>query len=164
MCMVEIRQDIKNLFNKHIDDKIGNTLEEEIYNYAMLFANTKHVQPDLNNNYFKVIYKDRVKTCYINLMNNDSLKNDILNNKISVKEFANYNHQEMNTKIWAKLIKEKQERDKNKYENTIKINSEFKCRKCKSNNCSHYQLQTRSADEPMTTFVNCLECGHKWRF
>ena len=64
MCMVEIRQDIKNLFNKHIDDKIGNTLEEEIYNYAMLFANTKHVQPDLNNNYFKVIYKDRVKTCY----------------------------------------------------------------------------------------------------
>ena len=97
-------------------------------------------------------------------MNNTKLKEDILTNKISIKEFANYNHQEMNTQIWDKLIKEKQERDKNKYENTIKINSEFKCRKCKSNNCSHYQLQTRSADEPMTTFVNCIECGHKWRF
>ena len=34
----------------------------------------------------------------------------------------------MNIEIWDKLIKEKQIRDKNKYENTIKINSEFKCR------------------------------------
>ena len=32
------------------------------------------------------------------------------------------------------------------------------------NNCSHYQLQTRSADEPMTTFVSCQECGHRWKF
>ncbi len=162
--MVEVRQVIKDLFNKEVDNSIGEELEEEIFKHSIQFANTKHVQPDLNNNYFKVIYKDRVKTCYINLINNTKLKEDVLTNKISIKEFANYNHQEMNTQIWHKLIKEKQERDKNKYENTIKINSEFKCRKCKSNNCSHYQLQTRSADEPMTTFVNCIECGHKWRF
>ena len=25
------------------------------------------------------------------------------------------------------------------------------------------QLQTRSADEPMTTFVYCNECGHRWK-
>ena len=162
--MVEVRQVIIELFNKDFDKSIGKELEEEIYNYAIKIANTKHVHPDLNNNYFKIIYKDRVKTCYINLMKNNYLINDILDNKIAVKEFANYNHQEMNTKIWDKLIKEKQERNKHKYENTFKIDSEFKCRKCKSNNCSHYQLQTRSADEPMTTFVNCLECGHKWRF
>ena len=45
-----------------------------------------------------------------------------------------------------------------------RLDSEFKCRKCKSNNCSHYQMQTRSADEPMTTFVNCMDCGNRWRF
>ncbi len=137
--MVEVRQEIKNLFNKDLSNKIGDALEEEIFNYSKHFANTKHVQPELTNNYFKVIYKDRVKTCYRNIMKNNKLKEDILSNKISVKEFANYNHQEMNIEIWDKLIKEKQIRDKNKYENTIKINSEFKCRKCKSNNCSHYQ-------------------------
>ena len=39
----------------------------------------------------------------------------------------------------------------------------FTCYKCKSTNCSYYQLQTRSADEPMTTYVTCLECGQRWK-
>jgi len=40
----------------------------------------------------------------------------------------------------------------------------LKCGKCKKNNCTYNQLQTRSADEPMTTFVMCNECGHRWKF
>ena len=39
----------------------------------------------------------------------------------------------------------------------------FKCRKCKSNDCSYFQLQTRSADEPMTTYVWCYGCGNRWK-
>ncbi|AFM98064.1 transcription elongation factor S-II [Encephalitozoon hellem] len=39
----------------------------------------------------------------------------------------------------------------------------FKCNKCGERKCSYRQLQTRSGDEPMTTFVTC-ECGNKWRF
>ncbi len=26
-----------------------------------------------------------------------------------------------------------------------------------------FQVQTRSADEPMTTFVLCNECGNRWK-
>merc|ERR1719474_600650 len=40
----------------------------------------------------------------------------------------------------------------------------LKCGKCKKNNCSYNQIQTRSADEPMTTFVLCNECGNRWKF
>ncbi|ORD95161.1 TFS2 [Enterospora canceri] len=40
----------------------------------------------------------------------------------------------------------------------------FKCSKCKKNKCRYYQMQTRSCDEPMTTFVRCTECGHNWKF
>ena len=40
----------------------------------------------------------------------------------------------------------------------------FKCGKCKMRKTTYYQLQTRSADEPMTTFVKCLECGNRWKF
>ena len=29
--------------------------------------------------------------------------------------------------------------------------------------CTYYQLQTRSADEPMTTFVTCINCGNRWK-
>ena len=38
----------------------------------------------------------------------------------------------------------------------------LKCGKCKKNNCTYHQMQTRSADEPMTTFVLCNECGNRY--
>ncbi|XP_072277104.1 transcription elongation factor A protein 3-like isoform X2 [Pyxicephalus adspersus] len=40
----------------------------------------------------------------------------------------------------------------------------LQCEKCKKKNCTYNQVQTRSADEPMTTFVLCNECGHRWKF
>ncbi|KAJ8960731.1 hypothetical protein NQ318_020023 [Aromia moschata] len=40
----------------------------------------------------------------------------------------------------------------------------LKCGKCKKRNCTYNQLQTRSSDEPMTTFVLCNECGNRWKF
>jgi transcription elongation factor S-II len=39
----------------------------------------------------------------------------------------------------------------------------FTCKKCRSKQCTYYQLQTRSADEPMTTFVTCVNCEARWR-
>ena len=40
--------------------------------------------------------------------------------------------------------------------------SDMKCGKCGKRNCTYNQLQTRSADEPMTTFVMCNECGNRY--
>ena len=40
----------------------------------------------------------------------------------------------------------------------------FTCGKCKAKECTYTQLQTRSADEPMTTFVYCMACGNRWKF
>lgn len=39
----------------------------------------------------------------------------------------------------------------------------FKCSKCKQRRCTYFQMQTRSADEPMTTFISCVNCGHHWK-
>lgn len=40
----------------------------------------------------------------------------------------------------------------------------FQCGKCKQRKTRYYQMQTRSADEPMTTFVTCANCNNKWKF
>lgn len=42
--------------------------------------------------------------------------------------------------------------------------NEFRCGRCKKKECTYYQMQTRSADEPMTTFVTCVNCNNHWKF
>ena len=42
--------------------------------------------------------------------------------------------------------------------------SEIKCPACKKYDCTYNQMQTRSADEPMTTFCHCNNCGKRWKF
>ena len=41
---------------------------------------------------------------------------------------------------------------------------QFQCGKCRQRKCTYYQMQTRSADEPMTTFVTCVNCNNRWKF
>ena len=46
----------------------------------------------------------------------------------------------------------------------IQASGMFSCGKCKGSKTTYFQMQTRSADEPMTTFVTCLVCKNKWKF
>ncbi|KAJ4979450.1 hypothetical protein NE237_010230 [Protea cynaroides] len=41
---------------------------------------------------------------------------------------------------------------------------QFKCGRCGQRKCTYHQMQTRSADEPMTTFVTCVNCNNHWKF
>ena len=69
----------------------------------------------------------------------------------------------------AKREENQRIRDKKLYDpaprQAKKASSEqFQCGKCRQRKCTYYQMQTRSADEPMTTFVSCLNCGNRWKF
>ncbi|CAN1311428.1 Transcription elongation factor TFIIS [Linum perenne] len=41
---------------------------------------------------------------------------------------------------------------------------QFKCTRCGQRKTTYYQMQTRSADEPMTTYVTCVNCNKHWKF
>jgi transcription elongation factor S-II len=117
-----------------------------------------------DNVYFVHIYIDRLRTVHKNLQNNDELMERVKSKKIRADVFATMSHQDMKPSHWKKMIDAKKLRDDNKYAPEIYANTDtFTCRKCKSNRCSYYQLQTRSADEPMTTFVTCIDCGNRWK-
>ena len=146
------------------DNCVAVNLEKGIYNYTINDAGRKNLVKKWENIHFVEIYLTRFRTIFNNLRRSEYMMEQIRKKKWKPHEVAFLSHYEMSPERWEKLIAEKQERDKNIYDVQQKINSEFKCRRCKSNNCTYYQLQTRSADEPMTTFVSCQECGNRWKF
>jgi len=140
-------------------------LERGIYNYTLRESDIKNIVKKWDNGYFVQIYADRLRTVCIN-MGSGHVIQLIATKQIKPHELAFMTHQDMNPDKWSALIKAKQLRDKNKYETKVEASTDnFTCpnSKCRSTKCTYYQLQTRSADEPMTTFVTCIDCGKRWK-
>jgi transcription elongation factor S-II len=161
----EFRKNIVKEICKVFDsEKYSINIEKGIYNYSISESEKRNIVKKWENVYFVQLYTDKFKSVMINLQKQKNLMNNILSKKIKPHEIAFMTHQEMYPEKWGKLINLKQIRDQNKYAPKLDANTDdYTCYKCKSKRCSFYQLQTRSADEPMTTFVTCLECGTRWK-
>ena len=164
------RQHIRDQFNIFISntDKLIN-LEKGIYNNTIRTAKRLRIVRKWDNNNFVLLYLNTYQTLMRNLNPESSIGNDYLldkikNGDIAAHKVAFMNAREMFPEKWKTLVEEKIKRDNNMYkENLASATDEFKCYKCKKRQCTYYQLQTRSADEPMTTFVTCLNCGNNWK-
>ncbi len=157
------RNNIRNKLNEILkNEKNSCNLEKGIFNYSLKEAERYKIVKKWDNKHFIQIYLDHLRSIMTNL------KGDILKqiNDKSVKPHlvAFMTHQELCPEKWAKLIETKSKRDKNKFETNIAAATDsFTCRKCKGNQCTYYQMQTRSADEAMTTYINCIQCGSRWK-
>ena len=138
-------------------------LEKGIYNWALKEASTRKVVKKWDNQFFIQIYLDHLRSIFVNLRN-DKLTQMVISGEIKAHELAFMSHHEMLPEKWDELIKAKSIRDKSKFEQNIEAMTDtFTCRKCRSKQCTYYQMQTRSADEPVTTFVSCILCGTRWK-
>jgi transcription elongation factor S-II len=168
-----VYQRIKTLFQDHFEEEVAEVkaknIEIGIYNSSIQEANVLKVIKKWDNPKFITLYINKFRSIWFNINNvsyiqNNSLRTKLYNNEIKSKDIAAMTHQEMNPEIWKESIDAKIKRDKNKYEVDMRsATDEFQCRRCRERKCSYYQLQTRSADEPMTTFVTCLNCGNNWK-
>ena len=153
---------VKKLNEKIKDENKSKNLEKGIYNYSLKEADNNKVLKKWDNKQFIVIYLNKLYTIMSNL--NESIIEEIQNGTIKSHTVAFMTHQELSPNKWKELIDNKIKRDKMKFENNIEAATDtFTCRKCKSNKCTYYQMQTRSADEPMTTFVTCINCDNRWK-
>jgi len=150
------------LTNKLNHEKNALNLEKGIFNYAIKEADQRKIVKKWDNKYFVLLYQDHLKSVLINL--NDKWIHAINSGEILPHKFAFMTHQEYDYDRWGKMIDLKSKRDKNKFENTMSASTDtFTCRKCKGKKCSYISMQTRSADEPSTIFVTCLDCGNRWK-
>lgn len=152
------------LANQLADETICKNLERGVFNFAIKDAGERNVVKKWSNPYFVMIYVAKLRTVLLNISRNNSFRERLLSKSILAHEAVFMTHQEIQPDKWNALIEAKRIRDENKYAPKIEANTDnFTCGKCKSKRCSYYQLQTRSADEPMTTFVTCIECGNRWK-
>jgi transcription elongation factor S-II len=100
-------------------------------------------------------------TCYVK---NDYLLPEIQAKTISFDTLSNINSYQMNNSLWKDYIHRRQQREKRQLEgNKSMATDQFLCTRCHKRECTYYEMQTRSADEPMTIFITCMNCGKHWR-
>jgi transcription elongation factor S-II len=160
--------DIRARIDKRFQQDFGfnelqaKNMEISIFNYSIKEATNRLVVKKWDNPYFVLIYTNKLRSIYENMTPENVEK--IKHGAINPCKVAFLTHQELNYEKWKVLLEEKAKTDKNKYETQIQSATDtFTCRRCKKNRCTYYQLQTRSSDEAITTFVTCLECDNRWK-
>ncbi|XP_015246405.1 PREDICTED: transcription elongation factor A protein 2-like isoform X2 [Cyprinodon variegatus] len=113
-------------------------------------------------------YKTRLRSRISNLKDqkNPDLRRNVLCGNISPERIASMTAEEM-ASAELKQIREALTKESIREHQLSKVGGTetdmFICSKCHGKNCTYTQVQTRSADEPMTTFVLCNGCGNRWK-
>ena len=143
-------------------------MEKSIYNTTIKEARVKGIERSWNSKLFKWLYKKNYNKVYSNVYTNKNA--DFVLDKIKYglwepSSIISMTPQELYPDIWEQIIvKNARKMYLISNENNVKGTDMFKCGKCRERNCTYFQMQTRSADEPMTTFVTCLNCSNRWKF
>lgn len=123
----------------------------------------KSLGPETNSS-----YKAKIRTLFANLKNksNPTLRAHVLSGEITAEKLINMSHDEL--KSDARRAADEKLASVNMREAMVpqvekSISTSLECSKCRQRKVSYSQAQTRSADEPMTTFCECTNCGKRWK-
>tara|TARA_B100000787_G_scaffold165898_1_gene150376 strand:- start:524 stop:1048 length:525 start_codon:yes stop_codon:yes gene_type:complete len=147
----------------------SRNIEKGIFNFIIDFSKENNINRKWENKIFYNLYFSKIRSIVLNLNKESYIKNDYLlknikDGTIKAEDVSNLSVYDIYPENWKKMIDDKTKRDKLKYELKPEAMTErYKCRKCGSRKCSYYELQTRSADEPMTQFFTCLDCQNRWK-
>ena len=150
--------------------EFSKEIERGVYNKTLEMSTEKNILKKWNNVVFINLYKQIDIQSYSNLNSESYINNPRLFARLLDSEFLPYDipfmdHPRMFPEQWKQILDEKNKRNRYLYEvNKEMATDAYMCGRCKKKECTYYQLQTRSADEPMTTFVTCLNCGKRWKF
>jgi len=144
-------------------DTLCVNLEKSIFNHTVRNID----EPSWENKWFSNIYKHKFLQIQYNMLKSPTLKQKIINKDLKTRDVVELKLQHLcpggptDKTIEDRIVKDLRKA----YLAKENQNQEgfFTCNRCKTKKTTYYQLQTRSADEPMTTFVSCLNCGRNWK-
>ena len=145
------------------DDTIPINLEKSVLNHCV----RKVREPSWDVFWFVQTYCHKFLEIHKILDRCEQLRRSLLDKRVKTKDVVDMKPHELHPGgPWDTTMTEKIHKDIRKQALAAElVNQEgfFTCARCKSRKTTYYQLQTRSADEPMTTFVSCLNCGKNWK-
>jgi DNA-directed RNA polymerase subunit M/transcription elongation factor TFIIS len=145
------------------DIKLYSNIEISVYNFAIQEATKRNIVKKWDNPIFINLYLDRLRSVYMNLKQ-EGFVSRIVGGEIDPKRVAFLSHHDMNPARWQQSIEKKMMRDASRYNTNIQASTDmYTCRRCKSKKTTYYEVATRSADEQMTIFITCLNCGKNWK-
>ena len=160
---------LQERFTKEFTEEECIAIERAVLTNAMTDADAKFVVKHFDNTLFQVCYTAASRRLLANLDPNTYVHNEHLIQKLkkkdlqidhlatmSVMDYAPHLYSGLHDRM---LLREQQQLEGNKAMAT----DMFKCNRCGKRETTFYELQTRSADEPMTKFINCVNCGKRWR-
>lgn len=144
------------------DVEIAIKIEASIYEFSITYIILEKISAE----YVTSIYNDKLNDILLNLNPNSILKNKILKKnilcgRIDPQIIAFLSPQQIHSEKWKTQIRKKELKEYKK--NNIEATDLYECFKCHKRKCSVLQMQTRSADEPITNIVTCLNCYKVWK-
>ncbi len=145
-------------------------LEQAILTIAFKESTQRQVFKHFENSLFQSLYQMVVRRIVSNLdpksyvQNASTLLQKLIKKDITMSTFTTLNVMDYSPTLYANLREQQQLREQRQLEgNRAMVTDMFKCGRCHKRECTFYEMQTRSADEPMTKFINCINCGNHWR-
>lgn len=165
----EIRNHYALVLSKVVPEDIARIIEVGVFNTVVRSCIAEQTKRKWENPYFKEMYANKIRSLYTNLksdsyVGNVGFREKVLNKSYPLLDLSSLQAHEVFPENWKEIFDKRAKRDKLKYELKPEAMTDvFKCHRCGSRSCSYYEVQTRSADEPMTQFINCLDCGNRWK-
>jgi DNA-directed RNA polymerase subunit M/transcription elongation factor TFIIS len=137
-------------------------LEKGLFEYSLTYIVTKKLQ----HHYCDRIYQMELYNICSNLdqnnenINNQTLRPAVLNGEISPHLIPFLLPWQVHRKRWLPVLQKQKREDQAMTSIATYEDPENKCRNCGSIKFSSYEQQIRSADEPATKFIICVDCSY----
>lgn len=165
LCISSLKTFLEDKFKQEDIESLERAIFETTFNNSQKYfipRNWKLPQ-------FCELYRQTVRSVISNIHPDSPVKNPrliarVLDGEFELAAIPTMTSYEMFPEKWFALKDKLLQREQKILEgNKSRATDQFKCRRCNKRECTYYEMQTRSADEPMTIFITCLNCGKEWR-